>query len=121
MRALAEAALAALPERQAVIVGRLTGLAYAMGHEAMRARVRDTTAAQYQIGADWLASLGDVADLPMPAETLVRVIHVLLEGLIVQRLLTPELVGDEVFYAAFEALAKGARPRSVGGASIACA
>lgn len=105
MRALAEATLAALPERQAVIVGRLSGLAYAMSHEAMRARVRETTAAHYAIGAEWLAALGEAADLPMPPETLVRVIHALIEGLTVQRLLTPELVGDEVFYAAFAALA----------------
>ena len=42
----------------------------------------------------------------MPAERLVRVLHALIEGLVMQRILTPELCPDEVFYAAFEALAK---------------
>jgi hypothetical protein len=41
----------------------------------------------------------------MPPEHLVRVIHALIEGLVLQRILTPELFPDEVFFAAFEALA----------------
>jgi hypothetical protein len=41
----------------------------------------------------------------MPAEILVRVINSLIEGLLFQRFLTPELMPDEVFYAAFAALA----------------
>ena len=40
----------------------------------------------------------------MPAGQLVRVIHVLTEGLVLLRLLTPELIPDEVFRAAFAAL-----------------
>ncbi len=44
-------------------------------------------------------------DLPMPAEIMVRVINALIEGLLFQRFLTPELMPDEVFYAAFAALA----------------
>ena len=46
------------------------------------------------------------AELPMPADDLVRVIHALIEGLVMQRILTPELCPDEVFYAAFAALAR---------------
>ena len=42
----------------------------------------------------------------MPPEHLVRVLHVLIEGLVMQRILTPELCPDEVFYAAFGALAR---------------
>jgi hypothetical protein len=41
----------------------------------------------------------------MPAHQLVRVLHVLTEGLVLQRLLTPALMPDEVFLAAFGALA----------------
>ena len=41
----------------------------------------------------------------LPAEHLVRVIHALTEGLVLQRILTPELCPDEVFFAAFAALA----------------
>jgi hypothetical protein len=44
-------------------------------------------------------------DLPMPADQLVRVLHALIEGLVFQRLLTPELVPDETFRAAFAVLA----------------
>ena len=39
----------------------------------------------------------------MPADQLVRVIHALTEGLVFQRLLTPELIPDEIFHAAFAA------------------
>ena len=41
----------------------------------------------------------------MPADQLVRVLHAMIEGLVFQRLLTPELVPDEIFRAAFGALA----------------
>ena len=43
-------------------------------------------------------------ELPMAPERLVRVLHALIEGLTFQRLLTPELFPDEVFFAAFDAL-----------------
>lgn len=42
----------------------------------------------------------------MPPESLVRVLHALIEGLVMQRILTPELCPDEVFYSAFAALAR---------------
>jgi hypothetical protein len=41
----------------------------------------------------------------MPKAHLVRVIHALTEGLVLQRLLTPELFPDDVIDAAFAALA----------------
>jgi AcrR family transcriptional regulator len=105
MRAMAEATLAAIPERTTAAVGRLTGLAYALESPELRARVREVTAGSYQLGAEWLRTLGDPRELPMPPEHLVRVIHALLEGLVLQRILTPQLFPDEVFFAAFEALA----------------
>ncbi len=37
MRAMAEATIAAIPDRRAAAVGRLTGLAYTLTHEEMRA------------------------------------------------------------------------------------
>ena len=42
----------------------------------------------------------------MPAEHLVCVIHALIEGLVFQRILTPELVPDEAVVGAFTALAR---------------
>ena len=45
-----------------------------------------------------------------PADHLVRVIHALIEGLVLQRLLTPDLYPDEVFYSAFSVLAAATTP-----------
>jgi AcrR family transcriptional regulator len=105
MRALAQATIDAIPERRLAAVGRLSGMAYALSHDAARAEVNEVTASSYAWGAGWLKSVADEGGLPMPAETLVVVIHALTEGLVFQRLMTPDLVPDEVFYAAFAALA----------------
>jgi AcrR family transcriptional regulator len=105
MHAMATATIAAMPDRSLAAVGRLTGMAYAMEHPELRQRVHEITAASYEMGASWLASLADGHDLPMPKEHLVRVIHALIEGLVLQRLLTPELFPDDVIYAAFGAVA----------------
>ena len=113
MRAMAAAVIEALPERSVAAVGRLTGMAYALEHPELRQRVLEITSARYDMGATWLEGLADGHDLPMPATHLVRVIHTLIEGLVLHRLLTPELFPDEVIYAAFGALA--ARPGTADG------
>src|SRR4051794_11445297 len=105
MQAMAEATIAAIPDRAAAAVGRLTGLAYTLTHEDMRARVASITAKSYAVGEQWLCEVAKKEDLPMPAGQLVRVLHVLTEGLVFQRLLTPELLPDQVIRAAFLALA----------------
>jgi AcrR family transcriptional regulator len=104
MRALADATIAAIPDRTAAVVGRLTGLAYAVANEDLRARVEAITRGSYELGAEWLRGF-DARELPMPPEALVCTIHALIEGLVLQRILTPELVPDDVFYSAFGALA----------------
>jgi AcrR family transcriptional regulator len=114
MRGLSEATLAAIPERAPAAVGRLTGLAYAMSSDELRARVEEVTAASYEMGAEWLRTLEDARDLPMPAEQLVVVLHALIEGLVLHRILTPRLVPDEVFGSAFEALAGRRAPHASG-------
>lgn len=114
MQAMARATIAAVDDRRPVAVGRLTGLAYTLQNAEMRARVRDVTKASYDAGAEWLRAF-PANELPMPADQLVRVIHCLIEGLVMQRILTPELCPDEVFYAAFGALSrdfKSARRRA---------
>ena len=105
MRALARATLAAVDERTPVAVGRLTGLAYTLTNAELRSRVHEITKSSYEFGAEWLRTF-DPSELPMPPEHLVRVLHALIEGLVMQRILTPELCPDEVFYAAFGALAR---------------
>ena len=114
MHAMAVATLEAIPERTTVAVGRLTGLAYALTSPNLRERVREVTAESYEFGAEWLRTLGDERELPMPPEHLVRVIHALIEGLVLQRILTPELCPDEVFFAAFDALAHRRREPGLG-------
>ena len=105
MHAFAKATLAAVDERRPVAIGRLTGLAYTLKSPELRTRVHDVTQSSYEFGAEWLA-LFDRSELPMPPKHLVRVIHALIEGLVMQRILTPDLCPDEVFYAAFGALAR---------------
>jgi AcrR family transcriptional regulator len=105
MRAMAEATIAACEDRRLVATGRLSGMAYTLSKPDLRARVRDVTESSYAIGAEWLREF-DPKQLPMPPEHLVRVLHAMIEGLVMQRILTPELCPDEVFYAAFAALAR---------------
>lgn len=107
MRALAKATLASIPDREAVAVGRLTGMAHALTHEDLRLRIEAHTRQAFTTGADWLRSAAGEDPLPMPPEVLVAVIHSVTEGLLFQRFLTPDLVPDDAFYAAFAALAGG--------------
>jgi hypothetical protein len=62
----------------------------------------------YEFGAEWLRTF-DASELPMPPDVLVRVLHALIEGLVMHRILTPELCPDEVFYEAFAALTRERR------------
>lgn len=80
--------------------------AYAVRNEDVRSRFNAAMARGYEAGAAWLLAMFDEQDLPMPPDTLVRVINALIEGLTFQRLLTPDLFPDEVFYSAFGALAR---------------
>ena len=105
MHALAKATLAAVDERTPVAVGRLTGIAYALRNPELRSRVLDVTRSSYEFGAEWLRTF-DPSELPMPPEQLVVALHALMEGLVLHRILTPELCPDDVFYAAFAALAR---------------
>jgi AcrR family transcriptional regulator len=110
MRAMAEAVLAAIPERQPAAVGALTFRAYALRHENVRAAFSEQMAKGLAAGAAWMEAVFAADDLPMPAEIMVRVINALIEGLLFQRFLTPELMPDEVFFAAFAALARKPSP-----------
>src|SRR5262245_23554558 len=90
MHAFAKATLAAVDDRAPAAIGRLTGLAYALKNAELRARVTEVTKASYEFGEEYLREF-DPAELPMPPEPLVRVLHVLIEGLVMQRILTPDL------------------------------
>lgn len=107
MAAAAEALIAVLPERRSAAVGALTFRAYALTHEEVRESFRDKVAPGYALGAEWFCSVCSEGELPMPPEILVRVINSLIEGLMFQNFLTPELVTEEVIRSAFAALAGG--------------
>jgi AcrR family transcriptional regulator len=106
MQALAKATIAAIPERRTAAVGRLTGMAYALTHQRIRSQVQEVTATRYAAGEAWVRAVADENELPMPPDVFVRVIHAMTEGLLFQRFLTPELVPDKVFYAAFAAVTR---------------
>lgn len=105
MRSIADATIAAIPDRSMAAVGRLAGLAYTLAHEEMRQQVENVTAESYELGEQWLRSVTSREELPMPAGQLVRVLHAMIEGLVLQRVLTPALFPDRVIRAAFAALA----------------
>jgi hypothetical protein len=106
MRATAKALIEAMPARTKAGGGRLRGLAYTLGSPALMASAAEISAGRYGAAVRWWRErFPDEAQLPMPAEALVRVLGALTEGLTFQRLLTPELIPDEVVYAAFAALA----------------
>jgi AcrR family transcriptional regulator len=109
MRSLAEAVVAAMPARRAAAVGFTSWQTYALTHEKLRLSVVKQMADIYAASAKWTLRLIPRAELPMPAEIFVRVLHALIEGLTYQRFLTPELVTDDVIFAAFDAIAT-ARP-----------
>ena len=67
--------------------------------------MQQVTKDSYELGAEWLGAF-DPRELPMRPEHLVVVLHTLIEGLMMQRILTPDLCPDEVFYEAFAALAR---------------
>jgi AcrR family transcriptional regulator len=113
MHTLADAVIAAIPERRVAAIGALTFRAYTLRHEEVRVQFRDTLAAGYDAGAAWLRTAVDSDELPMPPEILVRVIYALTEGLIFQRILTPELIPDKVIHAAFATLAPKRRKKDL--------
>ena len=113
MDAVADALIAAVPQRRESAVGAWTFRAYALKHEDVRRRFRDAMLPGYETGAAWFRATWPEDELPMPADVLVRVINALIEGLLFERILTPELTPDDVIRAAFRALARGAaHPRS---------
>ena len=112
MHAMAQAVIDIVPERRAVAASRLAGMAYTLGSPESLMEVAKVTARDYAEGAAWLAAVASPEELTMPPEQLVVVIHALTEGLIFQRLMTPDMVPDAVIFAGFGALARQKSDRS---------
>jgi len=106
MRAMAQAVIDITPERAPVAASRLAGMAYTLASPESLREVSQVTARDYAQGAAWLAAVASPEDMALPPDQMVVVIHALTEGLVFQRLMTPDLVPDAVIYAAFGALAR---------------
>ena len=108
MRAMAAAIIESLPQRRAAMAGALGFHLQTLIHEDLRQRSLAETGEHYRRFAANTLMLIPADKIPMPVEVLMPVMHALIDGLVLHRILTPELVGDEVIYAAFDALAGGA-------------
>jgi AcrR family transcriptional regulator len=78
---------------------------YVLTHEAMRAQMTRQNAVIYKHIAKELLTIVPQDKLPMPAEKFVSVLDALTTGLLFTYFQTPELITEDVFVAAFEALA----------------
>ena len=105
MRSTAEAVIDAIPQRSAAMVGTLGFHIQALTHEDLGERSLAETREIYRQFAIGLPHMIPADQLPMPVEVLIPVLHALIDGLVLHRVLTPELVGDEVIRAALEAFA----------------
>ena len=108
MRSTAEAVVEALPQRRAAMVGTLGFHIQSLTHEDLREQGIQRTREIYLGAAAAISKLIPPEKMPMPVELFIPIGHALMDGLIMHRILTPELVPDEVIYAAFEALAGAA-------------
>lgn len=78
---------------------------YVLTHGPMRAAITEKNAAIYRHMARQLVKVIPAKQLPMTAERFVRVLDTMITGLLFTYFQTPELITEEIFIAAFEALA----------------
>jgi AcrR family transcriptional regulator len=78
---------------------------YTLTHKSMQDRLTQKNAAVYKWIAKELCKIIPAKDLPMPAERFVCVLDTIVTGLMFTYFQTPDLITEDVFVAAFEALA----------------
>jgi AcrR family transcriptional regulator len=78
---------------------------YVLTHEQMRSTITEKNAVIYRHIAKQLVKAIPANELPMPAERFVCVLDAMITGLLFTYFQTPELITDEIFISAFEALA----------------
>ncbi len=78
---------------------------YTLTHAPMRAKLTEMNAAAYRRIEKELIKAMPAKSLPMPAKQFVRVLDAVVTGLLFTYFQTPELITEDVFVAAFEALA----------------
>ena len=106
MRRLGEALVEALPDRRASAIGAASFNLYALAHDEMRQRLVQANAEAYRQAVAAMTASGAAKDLPMPAEDFARMLHAVIEGLVMLANLTPELITPEVVRRTFDALAR---------------
>ncbi len=78
---------------------------YTLTHAPMQAKLTEKNAAVYRRIEKELVKVIPAKSLPMPARQFVRVLDAVTTGLLFTYFQTPELMTEDVFVAAFEALA----------------
>lgn len=109
MELLAEAVIAALPQRKKRAVGAASFVAYALTHEELRTKIESTNEGIYAGLTAQLEQESEGHELPIPADQFVRVAHVLIEGIFSLHALTSGLIDKETVKRAFQILA-GSEP-----------
>ena len=105
MRILGETVAREARIRQAYAAAATAFQLHALTNAKLRAELSAQNSAIYQRMAAGLLQFVPAEALPMPAEVFVRVLDALITGLLFTYFQTPDLISDDVFVAAFEALA----------------
>lgn len=107
-RAVAAQARARLP----MAAGAAAIQLYLLTHDDLRRRTAERTAEGYRRMAEGFVRILPAGALPMPADRFVKVLDALITGLMFTYYQAPDLLTEDDFVAAFEALAGPARPAS---------
>lgn len=78
---------------------------YVLTHKSMRVRMSAQNAVVYRRMTKEIVKVVSKRELPMPAARFIRVLDALTTGLLFTYFQTPELITEDVFISAFEALA----------------
>ncbi len=105
MRILGKAVADEARARQSHAAAAAAFQLYALTHEHVRAAMTERNAIVYQRIAHELVKIIPESELPMPAERFVCVLDTMITGLLFTYFQTPDLITEEVFVSAFEALA----------------
>lgn len=114
MRILGETVAREARVREAYAAAAAAFQLHTLTHAGMRAELTAQNREIYRRMARGLVEFVPADSLPMPAERFVRVLDALITGLLFTYFQTPELIGDDVFTSAFEALAPQAGAVSSG-------
>jgi AcrR family transcriptional regulator len=105
MRILGKTIAAEAHARQTQAAAATAFQLYVLTHKSMRDRMAEQNAIVYKRMAQEIVKVIPAKALPMPAERFIRVLDVLTTGLVFTYFQTPELITEDIFISAFEALA----------------